>query len=77
MTHLTRPTYPQDESNTTVQVKSEPEENVLIFLEDLVGNTFLMDHEPDGQQFRARIAELVDKHEGDLVCNPKRLKFLC
>ena len=41
-------TFLQDESNTTVQVKPEPDDNVLIFLKDLVGKTVLMSFEPDG-----------------------------
>ena len=45
--------------------------------EDLVGRTVLLDEQPDGQRFRARIVKLVDDHESKLEENPTRLKFLC
>jgi hypothetical protein len=52
-------------------------ENVLVSLEDLVGRTFLLDPDPEGQRFRARITDLVDKHDNDVINNPERVKFLC
>jgi hypothetical protein len=53
-------------------------ESVPVFdPEDLVGRTFLMDEEEDGQRFRARIVKLVEDHETDLEENPTRIKFLC
>jgi len=44
--------------------------------EDLVGRTFLMDPQEDGQQFRARIVKLIKDHEANVEENPTRLKFL-
>ena len=70
----------QDELTQTGEQSGEqtiPQEDVLITPEDLVGRTFLMDPEPDGQVFRARIVDLVDKHDHNLENNPERLKFLC
>jgi hypothetical protein len=45
--------------------------------EDLVGRTFLMDEQEDGQRFRARIVKLIEDHETDIEENPTRIKFLC
>ena len=45
--------------------------------EDLVGRTFLMDQQEDGQRFRARIVKLVEDQESTLEENPTRIKFLC
>jgi hypothetical protein len=43
---------------------------------DLVGRTFLLDKQEDGQQFRARIVKLLEDHESDVETNPTRLKFV-
>jgi hypothetical protein len=53
-----------------------PIEETVTSLEDLVGKTFLMD-EPDGQRRRARIVQLVEKHDYETNNNPERVKFLC
>ena len=45
--------------------------------EDLVGRTFLMDAQEDGQWFRARIVKLVEDHDSSLQENPVRIKFVC
>ena len=44
--------------------------------EDLVGRTFLMDPQEDGQQFRSRIVKLIKDYEDSVEENPTRLKFL-
>jgi hypothetical protein len=43
---------------------------------DLVGRTFLMDKNLDGQRFRARIVKLIEDHENNVEQNPTRLKFV-
>ena len=45
--------------------------------EDLVGRTFLLDPQKDGQKHRARIVKLIEDHENDVDKNPTRIKFLC
>ena len=45
--------------------------------EDLIGRTFLMDQQSDGQKFRAKVTEMVEDHESQLLDNPTRIKFLC
>ena len=36
---------------------------------DLIGRSFLMDKSEDGQQFRARVVELLEDHESSLEEN--------
>jgi hypothetical protein len=43
---------------------------------DLVGRTFLMDKEEDGQRHRARIVKAIEDHEQELENDPDRIKFL-
>ena len=45
--------------------------------EDLVGRTFLMEEQEDGQKFRARIVEAINSHEDEVMKNPELLKFKC
>ena len=45
--------------------------------EDLIGRSFLMDQQEDGQRFRARIVKLLEDHESSIEENPTRIKFLC
>ncbi|GAX27530.1 hypothetical protein FisN_UnNu102, partial [Fistulifera solaris] len=49
----------------------------IIDVEDLIGRTFLMDEESDGQRFRARISHLVEDHEAAVRNDPTRVKFVC
>jgi hypothetical protein len=49
----------------------------LFYPEDLIGRTFLLDEQEDGQKFRSRIVKLIEEHESDLQENPTRIKFLC
>ena len=50
---------------------------LLIDASGLIGRTFLMDEESDGQRHCAKIVELVEAHEGDTINHPERLKFVC
>ena len=45
--------------------------NALVSLDDLVGRTFLMDPDSSGQRFRARIVEMIDKHDHDITNHPE------
>ena len=47
----------------------------IIDVNELVGRTFLLPPEPDGQRFRARILRSIDDHENNL--EKERMKFLC
>ena len=44
---------------------------------DLVGRTFLLDKNEQGEQHRARIVELIEDHESKVEDNPTRIKFVC
>ena len=44
---------------------------------DLMGCTFLMAPQPDGQRFRARIVRAIEDHERNLASNPEHTHFLC
>jgi hypothetical protein len=41
--------------------------------EDLIGRSFLMDEQPDGQRPRATIIQLLEDHESKLEDNPTRI----
>jgi hypothetical protein len=43
--------------------------------EDLIGRSFLMDKQEDGQQFRGRIVKLIEDHESKVEDNPTRIIF--
>jgi len=44
---------------------------------DLVGHTFLLDPQEDGQRFRTRIVEALEDHNAKLHQKPERFKFHC
>lgn len=44
---------------------------------DLVGRTFLMDEQEDGQRLRARIIEALEDHETAVEQNPTKIRFRC
>jgi hypothetical protein len=41
----------------------------------LIGHTFLLDKQGDGQVFRGIIVELIEDHESKVEDNPTRIKF--
>ena len=43
---------------------------------DLVGHTFLMAPQPNGQRFRAHIIRAIEDHERNLACNSECTHFL-
>ena len=64
------------ESTIDHAIPPEPEPPPVFNPEDLIGRTFLMDPKSDGQQFRARIVDLLEDHESKLEDNPTRIRFL-
>ena len=44
---------------------------------DLVGRSFLMDEQPDGTRFRAKVVSALQQHEHDLDAHPTRRQFIC
>ena len=43
--------------------------------QDLIGRSFLMDEQPDGQKARGKIVQLIEDHESSLEDNPTRIQF--
>jgi hypothetical protein len=54
-----------------------PPDMPIIDPHDLVGRTFLLPQEEDGQRFRARIVKALDDYDSDLGTQPERIRFLC
>ncbi len=44
---------------------------------DLVGHTFLLEPQEDGQRFHARIVKAIENHEDNLNKDPECMQFLC
>jgi len=49
----------------------------IVNLQDLVGHTFLLDEQDDGQCFRAKIVEYVADHEEKNQTDPEHVPFHC
>jgi hypothetical protein len=43
--------------------------------QDLIGRSFPMDEQPDGQRARGKIVQLIEGHESSLEDNPTRIQF--
>jgi hypothetical protein len=61
--------------NSSSQHGRDPHDLALIDLDDLVGRTFLMDVQEDGQRFRARIVECIFNYETDVLRSDVHHKF--
>jgi hypothetical protein len=48
---------------------------VIVDPQELLGRTFLMDTQEDGQRFRARIVECISDHESNIRCSDDHVKF--
>jgi hypothetical protein len=62
-------------STPTDEINAESSPSPIFNPEDLIGLTFLMDEQADGQKCRGRIVELIEDHESKLEDNPTRIKF--
>ena len=49
----------------------------IIDPEGLIGRTFLMDQQEDGQKFRARVLEAINYHDKKVQNNPELMRFKC
>ena len=54
-----------------------PEPMPIFNPEDLVGRTFLLGEQKDGQNFRAKIVEAINAHEDKVKTNPELLRLRC
>jgi hypothetical protein len=50
---------------------------VTIDPKDLIGSSFLMDTEEDGQSFCARVVRAITDKETEVQKNPEHMKFIC
>lgn len=72
------PTTPAKDSSEEISRTTTQESSSfpLIDVEDLIGRTFTMDTQVDGQRHRARISHLVQDHEDTVIHDPSRTKFV-
>jgi hypothetical protein len=65
------PPHIMDESKPADTISPSPVFNP----QDLIGRSFLMEKQSDGQIPRAKITQLLEDHESKLEDNPTRSKF--
>ena len=65
-----RSTLNRDDSSPTAPM-------VTIDTEELIGRTFLMPRQDDGQRFRGKIVEAIEDHNRELAEQSVRIKFRC
>jgi hypothetical protein len=63
---------PADESP---ERPSTGDDTVIVNPQELLGCTFLMDTQEDGQRFRAHIVECISDHESNVRCSDDHVKF--
>jgi hypothetical protein len=63
-----------DESKPT-DTEASASQLPVINPEDLIGRSFLMDKQDDGQHYGGRIVQLIEVHESMVEDNPTRIKF--
>jgi Reverse transcriptase (RNA-dependent DNA polymerase) len=66
-----------DKGNTLDDSPNVKQRMVTIDPKDLIGRTFLMDSEEDGQRFRARVVRAVVDKEEELKKGLEYMKFIC
>ena len=49
----------------------------IVYPSDLIGRSFLMDINENGEKFRAKIISAIKKHEAGLENHPDHLTFVC
>jgi hypothetical protein len=54
---------------------STGDDMVIVNPQELLGCTFLMDTQEDGQRFRARIVECISDHESNVHRSDDHVKF--
>jgi hypothetical protein len=54
---------------------STGDDTVIVDPQELLGCTFLMDTQEDGQRFRARIVECISDHESNICRSDDHVKF--
>jgi hypothetical protein len=68
---FSEPRHMDDESKLDATISPSPAFNP----QDLIGRSFLMDKQSDGQKPRATIVQQLEDHESSLEDNPTQIKF--
>mgnify|MGYP001214289828 CR=1 FL=1 len=55
----------------------KPTDMAVINPSDLVGRSFLLDGNEDGERFRAKIIEAIKTNDDNLRAEPERVKYRC
>jgi hypothetical protein len=66
----------QNSKQPSTQDSAESTVPSIINPKELIGRTFLLDKQDDGQQFRARIVKLYDDHTSQLENDKARMNIL-
>lgn len=64
-----------DSSHDITTEEPPPQPPPVFNPEDLIGRTFLMDKQDNGEIHRARIVQMIEDHESDVKDNPTMIKF--
>ena len=68
----------EETNRETVEEAKQTDTAMPVFsLHDLVGRTFLMDPDRNGNVHRAKIVEAIEGFDDNLEKNPTRIKFKC
>ena len=67
----------KSDDNNQNQSENKPTNMPIVSPSDLVGRSFLMDKNDNGEKFRAKIVSAVKKHDDSLDNHPDHLKFVC
>ena len=67
----------KSDNNNDNQSENKSENMPIVYPSDLIGRSFLMDINENGEKFRAKIISAIKKHEDGLENHPDHLKFVC
>jgi hypothetical protein len=76
--HSMKPTDEHPYTESTPDPSEHPstgDDTVIVDPQELLGHTFLMDTQEDGQRFRARIVECISDHESNVRCSDDHVTF--
>jgi hypothetical protein len=76
--HSMEPTDAHPYTESTPDPSERPStgnDTVIVNPQELLGCTFLMDTQEDGQRFRACIVECISDHESNVRCSDDHVKF--
>ena len=65
------------ENNNPVQNEDKPTAMAIINPSDLVGRSFLLDTNENGEKFRAKIVQAILTHGRNLESTPERMQYRC